>query len=121
MKRSASHALPVFLSLAGFLLGACAGLQRSVPVNDTGKADSREVTCQYPHDPSNLLALLFSYKKEMHYITHAEETCRHAFANELRAVVRSSFLIPKGCVQVTLKDIDDALYHPEELRKRLNY
>ncbi len=109
------------LSTAGFLFCACAGIQRTVVINETGKAGASEITCFYPYAPSNLLALLFSYKEGMNYVTHADETCRHSFANELRQVVQSSFWVPDGCVQVTLEDIEDALYHPEELRKRLKY
>ncbi|GIS84605.1 MAG: hypothetical protein CM1200mP16_09050 [Nitrospina sp.] len=34
---------------------------------------------------------------------------------------QSSFFLSQECITVTVDDINDALYHPAELRKRLNY
>ena len=79
------------------------------------------VNCSYPFSPSNNLILFLFYKDAMRYLTHGENVCRHSFAQKLKREVRSSFFLSKGCIKATLTDIDDALYHPADLQKRLNY
>ncbi len=104
-----------------FLLVGCAGPIRTVAVDPPLETGEKEVTCSYPFSTTNPLALLIFYKDGMHYITHSNDPCRHSFANELKKDVEASFLISDGCIKVTLEDIEDALYNPEELRKRLKY
>jgi hypothetical protein len=109
------------LLTVGFLISGCAGPIRTVSVDNSLETGTKEITCKYPFSTTNPVALMIFYKDGMHYITHSSDTCRHAFANELRNDVKSSALIPDGCIKATLRDIEDALYNPEELRKRLKY
>ena len=111
---------PALLAI-GFLISGCAGPIRTVAVDPPLATGAREVTCSYPFSTTNPLALLIFYKDGMHYITHSNDTCRHSFANELKRDVEASILISDGCIKATLVDIEDALYNPEELRKRLKY
>ena len=121
-KKNSRLGILIFALIAiGFLNLGCAGPVRSVAVSPPVETGVKEVKCVYPFEPSNPLALLIFYKDGMHYITHQDDTCRHAFADELKKEVQSSILTPDGCVKVTLEDIEDALYHPEELRIRLKY
>ena len=115
-KRFASALLAI-----GFLISGCAGPIHTVAVDPPLESGAREVTCFYPFSTTNPLSLLIFYKDGMHYITHSNDPCRHSFANKLKKDVESSFLIPDGCIKVTLDDIEDALYNPEELRRRLKY
>ena len=57
----------------------------------------------------------------MHYLTHSDDICRQSFAKKLKEEVQSSFFLSQGCIKATVDDIDDALYNPAELQKRLNY
>ena len=61
------------------------------------------------------------YKDAMHYLTHSGDVYRYSFAKKLKKEVESSFFLSQGCIKATVDDINDALYHPAELRKRLNY
>jgi hypothetical protein len=61
------------------------------------------------------------YKDAMSYLTHSDDRCKYSFAEKLKEEVRSSFFLSQGCIETTVADINDALYHPAELRKRLNY
>ena len=79
------------------------------------------VNCSYPFTPSNNLVLMLNYKDAMRYLTYSDDTCRHSFAKKLKEEVQSSFFLTQGCITATVNDINDALYHPKELRKRLNY
>ena len=88
----------------GFLNPGCAGPVRSVTVSQPVETGAKEVSCVYPFEPSNPLALLIFYKDGMHYITHQDDTCRHAFADELKKEVQSSILTSDGCVKGTLAD-----------------
>ena len=98
---------------------ACAGPNLSVESADNSR--ERESSCNLPVDPSNMLALLLSYKPTMRYLTNAEDACRFAFADMLKREVKSSFLMSDGCAKITLEDIEDALHRPEILNERLNY
>ena len=99
---------------------SCALKKKPVVINSSHNAGTT-VNCSYPFTPSNNLILLIFYKDAMRYLTHGEDTCRHSFAKNLKELVQSSFFLPQGCIKVTLDDINDALYHPKELRKRLSY
>lgn len=101
-----------------FLSTGCAGPVRTVKGENSTASN---IACNYPFEPSNPLALLIFYKDGMRYLTNAKDSCRQAFANDLRREVKASSFISDGCTQVTLEDIEDALYHPDELRKRLDY
>ena len=105
----------------GVLFAGCAGPSRTLVATPSDSASGKEITCQYPIEPSNMLSLLVFYKKAMHYLSFGEDTCRKPFADELRREVRTSFWVTQGCEAVTLEDIDDALHRPDVLNKRLNY
>ena len=99
---------------------SCTLKKNSVVINSL--EDSRTaVNCSYPFTPSNNLVLFLFYKDAMHYLTHSDDICRHSFAKKLKEEVQSSFFLSQGCIKATVDDINDALYHPAELRKRLNY
>ena len=104
-----------------FLSLNCAGLTSSVVVNSSKDSDAKKVTCTYPFNPSSTLVLLILYKDAMRYLTKSTDICRHTFAKKLKKEVQSTFFLSQGCITATLNDIDDALYHPSKLRKRLNY
>lgn len=101
-----------------FLNSGCAGPKQIVKDDNSTVSN---IACNYPFESSNPLALLVFYKDGMHYLTNANESCRQSFAKDLRREVQASSFISEGCTEVTLKDIEDALYHPDELRKRLDY
>ena len=95
-------------------------LKNSVVIGSSQHPGSEE-NCSYPFTPSNNLVLLLFYKDAMRYLTHSGDVCRYSFAKRLKKEVRSSFFLSQGCITATIDDINDALYHPAELRKRLNY
>ena len=108
------------ISIICFLNLSCALNKNSVTINssqDSGVA----ISCSYPFTPSNNLVLLLFYKDAMRYLTHGDDKCRHSFAKKLKSEVQSSFFLTEGCIKATLNDIDDALYNPTELQKRLSY
>ena len=110
----------ISISIICLLNLSCALKKNSVVINpsqDSGTA----VNCSYPFAPSNNLVLLIFYKDAMRYLTHSDDICRHSFAKKLKEEVQSSFFLSQGCITATVDDINDALYHPAELRKRLNY
>ena len=110
----------VTLSIISLLNLSCTLKKNSVVINSL--EDSRTaVNCSYPFTPSNNLVFFLFYKDAMHYLTHSDDICRHSFAKKLKEEVQSSFFLSKGCITATVDDINDALYHPAELRKRLNY
>ena len=99
---------------------SCALKKNSVVINSLQDSGAT-VNCSYPFTPSNNLVFFLFYKDAMRYLTHSDDICRHSFAEKLKEEVKSSFFLSEGCIKVTVDDINDALYHPEELRKRLNY
>ncbi len=105
----------------GVLFAGCAGPSRTLVATPSDSASGKEITCQYPIEPSNMLSLLVFYKEAMRYLSFGEGACRESFANELRREVQTSFWVTQGCEAVTLEDIDDALHRPDVLNKRLNY
>lgn len=116
MKRKINFFAVISICLINF---ACAGPNLSV--KSAENSWKKESLCNLPVNPSNMLALLFSYKPIMRYLTNAEDACRFAFADMLKREVKSSFLMSDGCEKVTLEDIEDALHRPEILNERLNY
>ena len=110
----------ITLSIICLLNSSCALKTNSAVI--IASQDSRIGTnCSYPFTPSNNLVLLLNYKDAMSYLTNSDDICRHSFAKKLKAEVQSSFFLTQGCITATVNDINDALYHPTELRKRLNY
>ena len=110
----------ITLSIICLLNSSCALKKNSAVINssqDSGAA----VNCSYPFSPSNNLVLFLFYKDAMRYLTHSDDICRKAFADKLKEEVKSSFFLSQGCITATIDDIDDAVYHPAELKKRLNY
>ena len=98
----------------------CTLKKNSVVINSLQNSGAT-INCSYPFTPSNNLVLMLFYKDAMHYLTHSGDVCRYSFAKKLKKEVQSSFFLPQGCITATIDDINDALYHPAELRKRLNY
>ena len=110
----------ITLSIICLLNLSCTLKKKSVVINllqDSGAT----VNCSYPFTPSNNFVLMLNYKDAMRYLTHSDDICRHTFAKKLKEEVQSSFFLTQGCITATVNDINDALYHPSELRKRLNY
>ena len=110
----------ITLSIICLLNSSCALKNNSAAINashDSGIG----LNCSYPFSPSNNLVLFLFYKDAMRYLTHSDDICRQAFAEKLKEEVKSSFFLTQGCIKATVDDINDALYHPAELRKRLNY
>ena len=105
-----------------FLNLNCISTTNSIITVDSGHhTQSLKVTCSYPFTPSNNLVLLLFYKDAMRYLIHSDDICRQSIAKKLKKEVQSSFFLSEGCITATIDDINDALYHPEKLRKRLNY
>lgn len=110
----------IIITIICLLSLSCTLKKKSVAINSL--QDSGEtINCSYPFTPSNNLVLMLNYKAAMSYLTHSDDICRHSFAKKLKEEVQSSFFLTQGCITVTVNDINDALYHPTELRKRLNY
>ena len=103
------------------LLNSSCALKKNSAVINSSQDSGTTVNCSYPFTPSNNLVLMLFYKDAMHYLTHSGDICRYSFARKLKKEVQSSFFLPQGCITATIDDINDALYHPAELRKRLNY
>ena len=108
------------LSIICLLNLSCALKKNPVVINSLHDSGTT-VNCSYPFTPSNNLVLMLNYKDAMRYLTHSDDICRHSFAKKLKEEVQSSFFLTQGCITVTVNDINDALYHPTELRKRLDY
>ena len=104
-----------------YLLNSSCALKKNSAVINSSQDSELEVNCSYPFTPSNNLVLFLFYKDAMRYLTHSDNICRQAFAEKLKEEVKSSFFLSQGCIKATVDDINDALYHPEELQKRLNY
>ena len=108
------------ISIICFLNLSCGLKKNSVSIHSSQESKVT-INCSYPFTPSSNLILLIFYKDAMRYLTNGNDKCRHSFAKKLKKEVESSFFLSQGCIKATLKDIDDALYHPTELQKRLNY
>ncbi len=65
--------------------------------------------CDPPYDPSNIIEVLFFYPGTMSYLAHGPDSCRHTFAEEVKKVVRETSLLTDGCIEATLKDLNEAL------------
>ena len=65
--------------------------------------------CDPPYDPSNIIEVLFFYPGTMNYLAHGPESCRHAFADGVKKVVRETSFMTDGCIEATLKDLNNAL------------
>ena len=110
----------IIITIICLLNFSCALEKKSVVIN-TLQDSGTTINCSYPFTPSNNLVLMLNYKDAMRYLTHSDDICRHSFAKKLKEEVQSSFFLTQGCITVTVNDINDALYNPTELRKRLNY
>lgn len=66
-------------------------------------------SCDPPYDPSNIIEVLFFYPGTMSYLAHGPESCRHSFAKGVKKVVRETSLLTDGCIEATLKDLENAL------------
>ena len=110
----------IILAVFCLLNLSCTLKKNSVAINSLQDSGTT-LNCSYPFTPSNNLVLLLNYKDAMSYLTNSDDMCRHSFAKKLKEEVQSSFFLTQGCITATVNDINDALYHPAELRKRLNY
>ena len=110
----------IIITIICLLHLSCTLKKESVVINSLQDSGAT-INCSYPFTPSNNLVLMLNYKDAMRYLTHSDDICRHSFAKKLKEEVQSSFFLTQGCITVTVIDINDALYHPTELRKRLNY
>ena len=110
----------IIFSIICLLKLSCTLKKNSVVINSSQDSET-PVNCSYPFTPSNNLVLMLFYKDAMRYLTHSDDICRHSFAKKLKEEVQSSFFLSQGCIKATVDDINDALYNPTELRKRLNY
>ena len=108
------------LSMLFFLNWSCT-LKKNSAVIHSSQNSGTTVNCSYPFTPSNNLVFFLFYKDAMRYLTHSNDICRYSFAEKLKEEVKSSFFLSQGCIKATVDDIDDALYNPAELQKRLNY
>ena len=107
----------LIICLFGF---GCTLNKNSVVINPPQGVETT-INCSYPFTPSNNLILLVFYKDAMRFLTNGDEMCRNSFAKKLKEEVKTSFLIPKGCITWIVDDINDAIHNPLELQKRLNY
>ena len=103
------------------LLNLSCTLKKNSVVINSSQDSGTPVYCSYPFTPSNNVVLMLFYKDAMRYLTLSDDICRHSFAKKLKEEVQSSFFLSKGCIRATVDDINDALYNPTKLRKRLNY
>ena len=108
------------LSIICLLNSSCV-LKKNPSVINSSQNLRTTANCSYPFTPSNNLVFFLFYKDAMRYLTHGDDICRYSFAEKLKEQVKSSFFLSQGCIEATVDDINDALYHPAELRKRLNY
>ena len=67
-----------------------------------------EKTCAPPYKPDNIFTVTFNFSKGMEYISSAESACSEKFAQELVETFRDSFWISKGCLDATIKDVEEA-------------
>jgi hypothetical protein len=110
----------IIIVIFSLLTLSCTLKNNSVVTNSLQDSDTT-LNCSYPFTPSNNFVLMLNYKDAMSYLTHSDDICRHLFAKKLKEEVQSSFFLTQGCITATVNDINDALYNPTELRKRLNY
>ncbi len=65
-------------------------------------------TCAPPYKPSNIFKVIFNYSEGMDYISSAESVCSDSFADELIETFRDSIWVSKGCLDVTIEDVEKA-------------
>ncbi|MFQ5671964.1 MAG: hypothetical protein ACE5G9_02640 [Nitrospinales bacterium] len=68
----------------------------------------KNVKCNPPYNPTNIFKIIFFYKKTLSYITNAPFSCQQPFAMKVEQIVRSTMLFSDRCVQVTLRDLEQA-------------
>ncbi len=65
-------------------------------------------TCAPPYKPSNIFKVIFNYSEGMDYISSADSVCSDSFADELIETFRDSIWVSKGCLDVTIEDVEKA-------------
>jgi len=65
-------------------------------------------TCAPPYKPSNIFKVIFNYSEGMDYISSADSACSDSFADELIETFRDSIWVSKGCLDVTIEDVEKA-------------
>ena len=68
----------------------------------------QEKQCAPPYKPDNIFTVIFNYSEGMDYISSAEKACSDNFAQELIETFRDSFWVSKGCLVVTIEDVEKA-------------
>lgn len=64
--------------------------------------------CNFPYSPTNIVKVLFFYRVTLDYIANAPRLCRLRFTAEVKETVRSTILLTDGCIEATLKDVEEA-------------
>ncbi|MGV7220511.1 MAG: hypothetical protein ACQ9MH_03160 [Nitrospinales bacterium] len=78
------------------------------PLASTSAFGEAEKTCAPPYKPSNIFKVMFSYSEGMDYISSADSACSESFADELVETFRDSMWVSKGCLDVTIEDVEEA-------------
>ncbi|MGP0629976.1 hypothetical protein ACTRW9_09715 [Nitrospina sp. 32_T5] len=81
----------------------------SLLVSGPAYAAESGTQCDPPYDPSNIVEVLFFYPGTMKYLANGPDACRFDFGDKVKAVVKDTWLMWGGCVDATLKDIDNSL------------
>ncbi|CAI2717205.1 hypothetical protein [Nitrospina watsonii] len=71
-------------------------------------AAASSIKCDPPYEPSNIVEVLFFYPGTMKYLAHGPDACRAQFRDALKPVVKDTWLLSEGCIEATLKDIDNS-------------
>ena len=92
------------LSIALFLVFVLAGPLASFTLVSAEEGK----TCAPPYKPSNIFKVIFNYSEGMDYISSADSVCSDSFADELIETFRDSIWVSKGCLDVTIEDVEEA-------------
>lgn len=103
IKSRMTKKLPVILFVVYALSISPAFGEDNKPLND-----DVQKTCAPPYTPSNIFTVIFNYSKGMDYISTAKSTCSDSFEEELVETFRDSFWVSKGCLDVTIEDVEEA-------------
>ena len=67
-----------------------------------------EKSCAPPYKPSNVIKVMFNFSEGMDYISTADSACSDLFAEELIETFRDSIWVTEGCLDATIKDVEEA-------------
>lgn len=93
-----------------FLLSSPVSAENNQLINNEVLRISSEEgkTCAPPYKPSNIFKVIFNYSEGMDYISSADSACSDTFADELVETFRDSIFVSKGCLDVTIEDVEEA-------------